>query len=206
MNYDTIVVSGEKYNIHTLYRLPACLDPRKIATPCKNGITAFFTSASPLSNHFVCKIKMPEGIIYESSEHGFFHKCAIELNDEVQAVRILNARTPSIAKSEGMKIRGIKESDLYSNDGVKVRDIMYKICKLKFSQTQNVELLKFLLATKDTKLAEGNPNDQRWGVGLKVNGPDIFIQDKWIGQNWLGGILERIRDELKDATSVKSVD
>lgn len=205
LSYDTIVMGSERYNVNTIHRLQGSLNPRKIATPTQNGISAFFTGASPLSNHHVCKIKDTGNIIYDSSEHGYFHLCALELGDEVQATRILNAKTPALAKKEGMKIRGLRESDLYDNNGAKAREMMYRICKMKFSQEQNADLKQFLLGTGSNKLVEGNQNDNRWGVGLNTSNPNIFHEEHWEGENWLGKILERIRDELKDATTVKTV-
>ena len=64
-------------------------------------------------------------------------------------------------------------------------DIMYNICKAKF--TQNETLKTKLLKTGDAMLIEGNTwGDRIWG---QVNG---------VGENNLGKILMRIREELKD--------
>lgn len=64
-------------------------------------------------------------------------------------------------------------------------DIMYNICKAKF--TQNETLKTKLLKTGDATLIEGNTwGDKIWG---QVNG---------VGENNLGKILMRIREELKD--------
>lgn len=62
--------------------------------------------------------------------------------------------------------------------------IMYEVCKAKFSQ--NRDLLYKLLETDGYELIEGNHwGDTVWGV---CNG---------IGENRLGRILMRVRDELK---------
>ena len=62
--------------------------------------------------------------------------------------------------------------------------IMYNIVSEKFAQ--NTYLQKKLLATGDAILIEGNTwRDTFWGV---CNG---------VGENWLGLILMRVRDELK---------
>lgn len=64
--------------------------------------------------------------------------------------------------------------------------IMYEICLAKFMQ--NDELKRRLLATGDALLVEGNSwNDREWGV---CNG---------VGENKLGKILMRVRNELKGA-------
>lgn len=63
-------------------------------------------------------------------------------------------------------------------------DVMYEICQAKF--TQNKDLKEKLLATGEEVLEEGNTwGDRIWGT---VNGK---------GQNNLGKILMRIREELK---------
>ncbi len=63
--------------------------------------------------------------------------------------------------------------------------VMYEVCLAKF--TQNTELGQKLIDTDDAILIEGNDwGDKTWGM---VNG---------VGQNKLGKILMRIREEIKD--------
>lgn len=63
-------------------------------------------------------------------------------------------------------------------------DVMYEICKAKFSQ--NLDLARKLISTGDAELIEGNTwGDRVWGV---CGG---------IGENRLGKILMRVRSEMK---------
>lgn len=63
--------------------------------------------------------------------------------------------------------------------------VMYEVCFAKF--TQNPDLGKKLVETGDAILVEGNDwNDRVWGMV------------KGVGQNKLGKILMRIREEIKD--------
>ena len=63
-------------------------------------------------------------------------------------------------------------------------DIMYEVCKTKF--IQHPDLAQLLIDTGDAALIEGNTwGDTTWGV---CDG---------IGENKLGNILMKIRDELK---------
>ena len=86
---------------------------------------------------------------------------------------------PSSAKKLGRKVQ-------LRSDWENVKDdVMYEICKAKFSQ--NTELKKRLLSTGNEHLEEGNTwGDKIWGT---VNG---------IGENRLGKILMRIREELRN--------
>lgn len=86
---------------------------------------------------------------------------------------------PSSAKKLGRKVQ-------LRSDWENVKDdVMYEICKAKFSQ--NTELKKRLLSTGNEHLEEGNT----WGdkIWRTVNG---------IGENRLGKILMRIREELRN--------
>ena len=85
---------------------------------------------------------------------------------------------PSSAKKLGRKVQ-------LRNDWEKVKfDIMYEICKAKFSQ--NEELRNMLMATGVEYLEEGNTwGDRIWGT----------VND--IGENRLGKILMRVREELR---------
>lgn len=86
---------------------------------------------------------------------------------------------PSEAKRLGRRVK-LRE------DWEEVKElVMYEICYHKFNQ--NPDICKMLLDTGDVELIEGNTwGDQVWGV---CNG---------IGENRLGKILMRIRDELKE--------
>ena len=67
--------------------------------------------------------------------------------------------------------------------------LMEEIVRAKF--TQNEDLKQRLLATGDKRLAEGNTwGDTFWGVDLRSGR----------GENHLGRILMRVRDELKENT------
>lgn len=85
---------------------------------------------------------------------------------------------PNKAKSLGRKVN-------LRNDWDDVKDFhMYGIVKAKFEQ--NSDIAKRLLNTNTAKLIEGNYwNDTYWGVC------------KGVGQNKLGHILMKVREEIK---------
>jgi ribA/ribD-fused uncharacterized protein len=61
--------------------------------------------------------------------------------------------------------------------------------------TQNPELQKYLLATKDLCLAQGS-NDKNWGTGLKPKDPLNMDPNLWQGHNWLGEIFMSVRQDM----------
>ena len=119
-----------------------------------------------------------EGLEYPSSEHAF--QAAKSLSGAVRKV-ISKLSTPGKAKRAGRKVTLRPDWNI-----VKVQ-IMEEIVRDKF--TRNEELGKALLETEDQELVEGNTwGDIFWGVALATD----------IGQNNLGKILMRVRDEIRN--------
>ncbi len=129
-----------------------------------------------LSNFWPCRIEM-DGEIYPSVEHAY--QAAKSLRPyERQKVR--EAETPGLAKRLGktLTIRPDWEE-------VKIK-VMLSLVRQKF--TRDPELQRKLLETGDTLLFEGNYwGDRFWGIDLKT----------LEGENHLGKILMRVREELK---------
>ena len=137
------------------------------------AITRFREEYSFLSNFYPVNISY-EGLNYTSVEAAF------------QACKTLNPSKKLMFTGLGAKdakIRGRLLPLRKDWEGVK-EGIMYELCFQKFSE--NPHLKEKLLATGDQLLVEGNRyGDIYWGV---VDG---------VGENKLGKILMRIREELK---------
>ena len=116
-----------------------------------------------------------DGITYLNNEAAFQAQKTINKEERID-FSMLN---PSQAKRMGRRVS-------LRPDWEEVKfDIMYEICKAKFTQNQSYK--ENLLKTGDAELIEGNDwGDKIWG---QVNG---------IGENHLGKILMRIREELKN--------
>ena len=95
---------------------------------------------------------------------------------------IRKADKPVIAKSLADKNKAAIRPDW---DAIK-DDVMYRAVRRKFEQ--HPELKTMLLATGDEDIIESAPTDTYWGVGRDGT-----------GQNKLGKIIARIRDELRAA-------
>jgi ribA/ribD-fused uncharacterized protein len=127
-----------------------------------------------LSNFYNATVTW-DGITYQNNEAAF--QSAKVLDKSVREK--FSTLDPSSAKRKGRHVQ-------LRHDWEKVKyDIMYEICKAKFEQ--HPDLKEQLLATGDAYLEEGNTwNDRCWGV---CNG---------VGENNLGKILMRIRDEFRN--------
>lgn len=127
-----------------------------------------------LSNFYISPILL-DGVRYTCAESAFQAQKTDDkaLREEIAALPPLKAKKAGRA----LPLRG-------DWDNVKL-DIMYRVCREKF--TQNAQLGQLLIATCGEELIEGNDwGDTFWG---RSNGK---------GENNLGKILMRIRDELTD--------
>ena len=125
-----------------------------------------------LSNFYNAPVTYDD-ITYQNNEAAF----QAQKTKDPEIKKIFKNLGPSEAKRLGrtIKLRGDWET-------VK-DDIMYEICYAKFSQNPHLALK--LIATNGFELEEGNTwGDRYWGT---VDG---------VGQNKLGLILMRVRDEI----------
>ena len=134
----------------------------------------FYGYQHPLSNFYLASFCDKDGICYRSSEH--FYQ-AMKTTDPAVRSAILKSRLPAVAKRMGSHIP-IRDD---WND-IKL-DIMMSALRYKFSQ--NEELKRYLLNTRDKILVEDSPYDSFWGRGRDGT-----------GLNHLGQCLMRLRDEL----------
>jgi ribA/ribD-fused uncharacterized protein len=163
--------------------------------------TFFWRQESPFSQWHPSVFTV-DGVRYTCAEQYMMHRKALLFGDEEVAARILAARSPKEHKALGRKVRGFE-------DGVWKREresIVYAGSHAKF--TQNGHLLAALLATAGTELVEASPLDRIWGVGLGAEDPRLQDPTQWRGQNLLGKILTRLREELLAAgvTTARPVD
>lgn len=130
-----------------------------------------------LSNFYICEISY-KGLIYSSAEAAF--QAQKEHNDFFKApYQYMN---PAEAKRAGDSVT--------RDDWDKIKDqIMYEVVKAKMEQNEG--MIEMLVAIEGPIVKENNLNDTYWGV---CNG---------VGQNKLGKILEKIRQEYKDGYGKK---
>jgi ribA/ribD-fused uncharacterized protein len=149
----------------------------------------FFRPEAPFSQWHPSRFVV-DGNTFVCAEQFMMHGKALLFGDAEVAAQILATRAPREHKALGRKVRGF-------DDAVWKREreaIVYRASRAKY--TQNPELLAALLATGRRELVEASPFDRIWGIGLAADHPDAEVPAKWRGQNLLGKILTRLRDEL----------
>lgn len=133
-----------------------------------------------LSNFYECDVTY-NGLTYKNNEAAFHAQKTLDKLERKQFITL----DPSTSKRRGRKVS--LRSDWES---VKT-NIMYEICLAKFSQ--NEDLKTKLLATGDKYLEEGTYwHDNCWGNCYCEKCKNI------VGENRLGKILMRIREELRN--------
>lgn len=45
---------------------------------------------------------------------------------------------------------------------------------------------------------EASPYDTIWGIGLSEVDPRRMYPEEWLGTNWLGEVLTKLRDDLME--------
>ena len=143
-------------------------------TTGQSAITSFEGEYRFLSNFYPAVVVF-EGITYPTVEHAYQSAKTLDMNERRRIAAIAD---PAEAKRAGRALK-------YRADWEQVKfDVMETCVRYKF--THHIELRKKLLATGDATLEEGNNwGDRIWGV---VDG---------VGENRLGKILMKVRDELR---------
>lgn len=130
-----------------------------------------------------------DGIRFSCTEQYMHYKKATLFNDFKTAELILLAKKPAMQKALGRRVKNFDPVvwDKHKEQIVTIGNV-YKF-------TQNQDLLEKLKLTKGL-LVEASPTDTVWGIGMSVHDPDIHDKTKWKGDNLLGYILTKLRDNL----------
>lgn len=150
-------------------------------------------TSSCLSQWFESPFEV-DGITYRTAEHWMMAKKALLFEDEEALKKIFNATTPGEAKSIGRQVLNFNDTVWESSR----TDIVIEGNKHKFSQ--NPELQKFLLDTRERILVEASPIDPIWGIGIPKDHIDAENPHGWKGLNLLGFSLMEVRDQLRKNT------
>lgn len=152
--------------------------------------TFFWGEESPFSQFFITEFVI-DNKKFNCTEQYMMYSKAITFGDSEIAKQILETQKPGKQKKLGRLVKNF-DSDKWDEIA---EDIVYKGNYAKFSQ--NKKIYDELLNTNETELVEVSPTDTIWGIGLPRNNPKIYDKSKWRGQNKLGIILTKLRNEFK---------
>lgn len=153
----------------------------------KEAFTYFY--GGPFSNWAIADFKV-DGVKYVSAEQYMMHQKALLFGDTESAEKVMQTRDPQKAKIIGRGVRGFNKQKWEAV----ARDLVYKGCYAKFQQNEGFKLR--MMETKGTTLVEASKTDQIWGIGLDEDDPRATDRRTWMGTNWLGEVLTRVRDDM----------
>ena len=110
-------------------------------------------------------------------------------------LRIMETSDPGTQKKLGRTVKGFDQAKWEE----KCIDIMVEGLLCKFEQ--NPKMKEELLATGDRIIAEASPVDKIWGIGLAENDSRCLDVNTWQGKNYLGVVLMKVRELLKEKSN-----
>lgn len=184
-----LVLNGDRYNVEDLHKLPEDVSLGRLFTRTKNDVTAFFRSFSKFSNHFKCNFTV-DSVEYSSMEKYLMAEKARRFGDTQMLVKIMDSDDPEVIKRHGHNIKNLKKANWMSD----IEAVLTTGLSAKFRQ--NEDLRELLQTTGTNILAEANPHDKVFGIGLSLQDARVFDVNEWPGQNRLGKALMIVRDTL----------
>lgn len=151
----------------------------------------------PFAQWWLSPFTDKNGVEYRWAETYMMYQKALLFNDTVITNIILTCNHPRDCQKFGREVH-------YFDQGIwdrAARDIVYDGNILKF--TQNPELRSKLFSTAGTTLVEASPYDDIWGIKLSETDPRAQNRATWLGTNWLGETLTRVRDDLLNQVKIR---
>lgn len=184
-----IQLQGKEYTPARLENLPRPIRPSTISNPRSEDALVFFTKYSVLSNHHPSIFLVNNQEFHNMEHYLAYQKAVLSGRQEV----ITRAQQSTDAKEAKAILNSLKDD--HSNEwNNQVEESALEGLRAKFSQ--NPHLLVFLRETGQLQLGEASPNE-RWGIGMDLNDPNVLDTTKWNPTgNLLGRCLMKIREEL----------
>ena len=142
-----------------------------------------------LSNWYLSEFTI-DGFTFSSMEQYMMYKKAVLFHDQEAAEKILQTDNVAEIKTLGRTVQHFDDKIWTKLRG----EIVYRGLLEKFYQ--NPELARKLEDTGKEIIAECAVQDRIWGIGLSMKDENRLCMDKWRGQNLLGKILMRVREEI----------
>lgn len=145
-----------------------------------------------------------KGVDYNCCEQWMMAEKARLFGDEDSLAEIMAVDKPSPGKgwpdvprrqkALGRNVKGFDKAKWEEH----AQDIVYRGNYAKFMQ--NPDCWAVLDATGDKIIAEANPRDPIWGIGLSKDDPRALDPEQWQGKNWLGVALMKTRTKIRECT------
>jgi len=155
----------------------------------KSNETHIFFWNGIYSNWYPAKFSY-KGNEFENSEQAFMWEKANFFGDYKIANIVLETPEPRENKKLG---RRVKNFNSFKWDQVS-KNFMYDVNKSKFEQ--NPGLKAQLLQTDGKDLVEASPYDKIWGIGMTEDDAVGVTPNEWLGKNYLGEVLTKLRKDL----------
>lgn len=151
-----------------------------------------------LSNWFLSEFTVG-GITFSSMEQYMMYEKAVLFKDQITAEKILQTDDVAKIKALGRTVQNF-DDEVWAKER---EGIVYNGVLEKFRQ--NPELAEKLKKTGEEIIAECAVKDRIWGIGLSIKDENRLSIDKWRGQNLLGRILMRVREDIRHQNKVNQM-
>ena len=183
-----VVLDGIYYAHADFSRLPNGLKIASTKTRKLEKAVAFCGHLVPLSNMHECKLEI-EGIEYTTVEHAYQCAKARFAGDLNQAQKIIDTKDPYTAPKLGKAIHVPEWTP-------RREEVLKHLMKDKF--TPNRQLQQYLLETGSDAECTVDPY---WGSGCQIDSKQL-VNRSFPGQNIMGGLLQEVRTDIRDALEV----
>ena len=184
MHKDKVYFKNKEYSVKNIKSIN--LDTSKLSEKHTKDVFAFAGRFSPLSNHYPQPIEV-DSLTYASSEHYYQHQKCLSSGDQKAAAAVLLAAEPEDAMAAGSAVNQTPEWT--KDEGLK---IMEKAIRAKF----NCEHMKAKLKLTGTRHLVEATRNKLWGIGQPFTSPNVLQPETYSGQNLLGKLLMKLRDDL----------
>lgn len=127
---------------------------------------------------------------YNCAEQFMMHQKALLFCDLETAEKIMATDDPQEHQDLGRIVKNFN-AEIWD---AACRDIVFEGNYAKF--TQHEDLKELLLSYGKRSFVEASKKDKRWGIGMYSNTPGVEDPANWLGTNWLGEELTKVRDVI----------
>ena len=194
MDGDALVLHGKRFTSENLKDLPDNLNCQQLSSEKSQNVIGFFGELNCLSNFYRSQFEL-DGIKYHSAEQFIQRQKAILFKKENIVQQIEKCSTALECKQLSRNIVNFDQELWLSN----AKSLCEPGIFAKFAQCEY--LREKLLATENLTLVESS-YDKHWGTGIPLKDDRCLVPNRWHTQGLLGIILQNIRTQLRNTTSL----